>query len=237
MQINSRVLGGVVGLIAIAVLIVGFVIARPVMAQEEATSSGQVVESTPPIDTVSSSNTGDTVADVPEVTPAVDDASASETVPDQSQASTESNAPEGQVAGASTTAEDAEQSAPPPPPPPPTQPPPPPPANTTSTDGLVEVQLQCSTSYTGPLYDTPSGHLDAGYFLGTESASTTGMTVAHQIGEQAWTVCHDARGHEHEFEITATEYDALKIRGMPQKSVMESPEDAALDSFAETANE
>jgi hypothetical protein len=90
-------------------------------------------------------------------------------------------------------------------------------------------------SYTGPLYDTPSGHFEAGYFLGTESASTTGMTAAHLIGDQAWTVCHDARGNEHEFKITAAEYDALKIRGTPQKSVMESPEDAALDSFANTS--
>jgi hypothetical protein len=50
-------------------------------------------------------------------------------------------------------------------------PPPPPPQTSASADGLVEVELRCAQSYTGVLYDTPSGHLDAGYFLGTESAS------------------------------------------------------------------
>jgi hypothetical protein len=57
------------------------------------------------------------------------------------------------------------------------------------------------------------------------------MAAASLIGEQAWTVCHDARGHEHEFKITAEQYVALGVRGMPQKSVWESPEEAALDSF------
>src|SRR5262245_29965683 len=99
-----------------------------------------------------------------------------------------------------------------------------------STSGLVEVYLLCSMSYTGPLYDTPSGHVENTITVDETTASTT-STASEVIGEQSWTVCHDARGHEHEFKITAAEYEALKIRGTPQKSVMESPEEAALDSF------
>jgi hypothetical protein len=102
--------------------------------------------------------------------------------------------------------------------------------NGTSND-LVQVDLHCTKSYVGQLYDTPSGHLNSGYFIGDASASTTGMTVAHDIGQQAWTVCVDARGHEHEFKLTAQEYASLSISGMPQKSVMEPAAQAALDSF------
>src|SRR5207245_912367 len=123
------------------------------------------------------------------------------------------------VAGASTSAVTAD---PPPPPPPPETP--------TSTEGLVEVQLVCSMSYTAPLYDSPSGHFEAASTVDAMSATTT-SSVANVIGEQSWTVCHDARGNEHEFRITAAEYEALKIRGTPQKSVMEPAEEAALDAF------
>jgi hypothetical protein len=96
------------------------------------------------------------------------------------------------------------------------------------SSGLVEVKLQCSQSYTADLYDTPSGHLDP--YVKPDVATTTD-TVAHVIGQQSYTVCHDARGNVHEFPITAAEYAALAIRGTPEKSVMESPDQAALDSF------
>jgi hypothetical protein len=98
-------------------------------------------------------------------------------------------------------------------------------------ENLVAVQLACTSSYKAPSYDTSSGHLDAGHFVGDASASTTGMTPAHTGGWGYWTVCHDARGHEHEFTLTEQEYTALMIRGTPQRSVMESPEEAALDAF------
>jgi hypothetical protein len=101
--------------------------------------------------------------------------------------------------------------------------------------GTVEVQLDCAKSYTGPLYDTPSGHLESGDFVGDSVASTSGMTAAHLIGQQSWTVCHDARGHEHEFTLTQAEYAALAVKGSPQESVMEPADEAALDSFASTA--
>jgi hypothetical protein len=98
-------------------------------------------------------------------------------------------------------------------------------------ENLVAVELACTMSYKATLYDTPSGHLDGGYFVGEASASTTGMMPAHTKGWGYWTVCHDARGHEHEFTLTEQEYAALVIRGTPERSVMESPADAALDAF------
>jgi hypothetical protein len=80
-------------------------------------------------------------------------------------------------------------------------------------------------SYTGDLYDTASGLLDPGYVLAstTPSATTTAGTVAHVIGTQSWTVCHDADNHTFEFKLTPDEYSALAQpgAGMPQESVME----------------
>jgi hypothetical protein len=110
----------------------------------------------------------------------------------------------------------------------------PPTSSPGSSSGLVQVQLRCSMSYTGLLYDTPSGHLDDGYFVGDASASTTGMTEAHLLGQQAWTVCHDARDNQHEFKLTAEQYAALAKEGMPDESVMEPADQAALDSFNST---
>jgi hypothetical protein len=98
-----------------------------------------------------------------------------------------------------------------------------------STAGLVEVQLVCSQSYTADLYDTPSGHVEFTSSSGANASSTS--VAANIIGEQSWTVCHDARGHVHKFKITADEYAALRVRGMPQKSVMKAPDQAALDAF------
>jgi len=98
--------------------------------------------------------------------------------------------------------------------------------------GLVSVNLQCNGSYTSDLYDTPSGHLDAGYYPDSVPATTTG-SVAHKIGTQSWTVCHDKRGNVHEFKLTDQEYaDLAKPDATtPQKSIMESADQAALDSF------
>jgi hypothetical protein len=97
-----------------------------------------------------------------------------------------------------------------------------------AASGLVEVQLQCSQSYTADLYDTPSGHPDP--YVKPEIATTTD-TNPRVVGQQSYTVCHDARGNVHEFPISAAEYAALSVRGTPQKSVMETPDQAALDAF------
>ena len=94
----------------------------------------------------------------------------------------------------------------------------------------MEVQLLCSQSFTTDLYDTPSGRPDP--YVKPDVATTTD-TVAHVIGKQSYTVCHDVRGHIHEFPITADEYAALSVRGTPQKSVMETADEAALDSFGD----
>jgi hypothetical protein len=97
-----------------------------------------------------------------------------------------------------------------------------------SSAGLVEVQLLCSQSYTTDLYDPPSGRPDP--YVKPATATTTD-TVAHVIGKKSYTVCHDARGHLHDFPITADEYAPLSVRGTPQKSVMEPADQATLDSF------
>jgi hypothetical protein len=94
--------------------------------------------------------------------------------------------------------------------------------------GLVEVRLLCTQSYTTDVYDTPSGHPDP---YVKPSVATTTDTSAHIVGTQSFTVCHDARGNVHEFPITSQEYVALRVRGTPQKSVMEPADQAALDSF------
>lgn len=101
----------------------------------------------------------------------------------------------------------------------------------------VEVQLNCSMSYTGILYDTPSGHLDDGYFIGEAVASTTGMTAAHEIGEQSWTKCHDDEGVEYEYKLTPEEYAALAVRGTPQKSVMKSSTASVLRTSADAPSD
>jgi hypothetical protein len=89
MEKKSKVLGGAVGLIAIAVLIVGFFVVRPVLAQEEPTTTDQIVGSAQSTDAVSSSTSGDTPVD----------ASASGTPPAE---------------GASTSAVTTDASSPPP---------------------------------------------------------------------------------------------------------------------------
>src|SRR5262245_60829704 len=43
----------------------------------------------------------------------------------------------------------------------------------TPTGDLVEVRLRCSMSYVGPLYDTPSGHLEDTGSVDADGASTT----------------------------------------------------------------
>jgi hypothetical protein len=63
MQNNSRVLGTAVGLITLAILIVGFAVVRKVLAQEQSTTTDQVGDSTPPVDTVSSSTPTDNPVD------------------------------------------------------------------------------------------------------------------------------------------------------------------------------
>ena len=105
---------------------------------------------------------------------------------------------------------------------------------------LVAVSLECASAYTGPLYDTPSGHLDPGYYLNaiptnTSSTSTTPITgtIAHLIGTQSWIICHDAQGNVHEIAITTQDYANLALPDavMPEETVMEPAAQAALDSF------
>jgi cytoskeletal protein RodZ len=215
MKLGGTVYTKTIVLTSLALAVAGLLIVRPVLAQEEASSP-------PPSENPVSSEPTPS-----EPSPHLDIATSEPISSGSSTASTDTSSESSSNSSASTdtpavATSDSSQA----------------PATTTetaqtnaSTSGLVEVQLQCSKSYVGTLYDTPSGHLDVGYFVGTESASTTGMIVAHEVGQQAWTVCHDARGHGHEFTLTAEEYAALAENGMPSKSIMEPADQAALDSF------
>lgn len=91
-------------------------------------------------------------------------------------------------------------------------------------------------AYTAALYDTPSGHLDPGYYLDavpTSATTTITGTVAHEIGTQSWVVCDDKQGNTHEFTMTADDYAKLALpdASMPQETVMEPASQAAIDSF------
>lgn len=66
--------------------------------------------------------------------------------------------------------------------------------------------LVCDSAYVADLYNTPSGHLDAGYVLST----TTGPGIlAVRSGTQAWADCHDSSGNKYEFKLTSEEYAGL----------------------------
>jgi len=234
------------GFVVLAVVALGFIVVRPVLAQVVATSTELLLGTTTPtetIDSVSASTTetvmGDPSISSPEPTvlgaatstaeestatttldttvpPSPDSASTTETTSPAVETSTAGLPTQpAQVPTESSQSIQTEVST----------------TTAVSADSLVEVKLQCRMSYTATLYDTPSGHLDSGYFLGPEVASTTGMIAAHEIGEQSWTKCYDAQGKEYEFKLTPEEYDSFKIRGTPQKSVMLPPAEAALAAF------
>jgi hypothetical protein len=105
---------------------------------------------------------------------------------------------------------------------------------------LVAVLLKCTAAYTADLYDTPSGHLDAGYSL-ADSLTSTSTTIAsdktsliaHKIGAQSWVMCSDRQGHKHEIAITAQTYADLANPDVmiPQMIVMENAAQADQDSF------
>ena len=92
------------------------------------------------------------------------------------------------------------------------------PATQTAQGG---VEVDCTWSYVSDLYDTPSGHLEPGYYLNAVPATTTGK-VAQKIGTQAWTVCNDEAGAPHEFTLTEQEYSDLAKPDatIPKKSIL-----------------
>jgi hypothetical protein len=80
-------------------------------------------------------------------------------------------------------------------------------------------------AYTSDLYDTPSGHLDPGYVLASDAASTS-PKVAHLIGTQSWVDCHDDRGSKYELKLTPEEYSNLGQTGGQLPSEMIDRADA-----------
>lgn len=198
------------GLAILALVALGLFVVRPVLAQVVASSTELILGTTTPTESVEVASALTTEAMV-----ALTSTSTSEVaVPDAAVPT---------VLGVSTVATETVAS--------PSSAPNTAPAESAAIGELVEVQLKCTMSYVGPLYDTPSGHLDEGYFLGEPAASTTGMIAAHGVGEQAWTKCYDATGKEYEYKIPMKEYNSYKLSGTPQKSIMLPPAEAALASF------
>lgn len=196
----------ILGFAALALVALGFFVVRPVLAQVVASSTELLLGTTTPADAVDIASASTTEVSTAE--PLISPESAvlgTSTSTEESPASSEPNALVAEESSSMAESSSSVES---------------PAAESASASSLVEVQLECPMSYTGPLYDTPSGHLDEGYFLGEAAASTTGMTVAREIGAQAWTVCRDDEGNTYEFKITQEEYDSYKIRGTPKKSVM-----------------
>ena len=232
------------GFVVLAVVALGFIVVRPVLAQVVATSTELLLGTTTPTETIDSATASTTEpatansAVSPEPTvlgtststaeesaatttsdttapPPTDTASTTTSSPVVATSTAEPPVESVQVTTESSLSVQTEAST----------------TTAVSADSLVEVKLQCRMSYTATLYNTPSGHLEAGYFIGEASASTTGMIAAHEIGEQSLTKCYDAQGKEYEFKLTPEEYDSFKIRGTPQKSVMLPAADAALAAF------
>lgn len=144
---NGRVLGGLAGVIAITVLVVGFVIVRPVLAQEESTTTDQVVDSVP-VDTISSSTPSDTPVDATDAsaTPVVEDASTSAVITE------------------------------PPAPPPPPMPPPPPATTGDESLNVLGASTSAETAESTPASDTLSSSSDTTTETAVPSADQSGST-------------------------------------------------------------
>jgi cytoskeletal protein RodZ len=77
------------------------------------------------------------------------------------------------------------------------------------TSSTTARYLTCTMAYTADLYDTPSGHLD-GYTIATgDSSFDSTHQVAHIVGSQSWTVCHNPQGQTFEFKIAPNTYNQL----------------------------
>jgi hypothetical protein len=102
-----------------------------------------------------------------------------------------------------------------------------------SSAPLVAVLLKCNSAYVAPLYNTPDGQLDPGYYLNSVPATSTGGIIAQQIGTQAWAICQDKQGNIHDIPISTQAYANLAQPGatIPQLSILEDATDASGDSF------
>jgi hypothetical protein len=148
MKLSVLALTGV-GVLVFTSLVLGFVAVRPALAQVHATSTDTIVDASTSVDAVSDSTTPP--ATETETAVAARDTSSIEGSTDTTEIAASDSAQIDATTG-SAPSETTQM-----------------PASTESTisaDGQVEVQLLCSRSYPGPLYDTSSGHLDNGYFVG-----------------------------------------------------------------------
>ena len=204
----------------IAVVAVGFIVVKPALAQVDATSTEAVLQSDigVPTDQMEASSTTNEEPGVPQVADTV--AVASDT---PSTISTEAATGDATAIESTTTenipiSEEILE-----------------PASTapvTESQPIQQVQqavptgtlilyyVDCDRAYTGTLYDTPSGHLDAGYYDAANASSTAVGTPAHVVGEQSWTVCHDDLGKTYEFPMTGKEYADLAVGHFKSRQVM-----------------
>ncbi len=77
--------------------------------------------------------------------------------------------------------------------------------------GGTTATVECQSAYQDTLWDTPSGHMEPGYYdvVGAQrTASGTPMTgtAAHVIGTGSWKKCADTQGKVYEVSITNAEY-------------------------------
>lgn len=88
--------------------------------------------------------------------------------------------------------------------------------------GAPKEALDCPSSYEMALLDTPSGDLDAGYYLEgyppPANASTT-LKIAHIIGKKWFSLCKDKNGKQYKKVMMEKQYKdlALPNAGKPIK--------------------
>lgn len=75
---------------------------------------------------------------------------------------------------------------------------------------IVPVDTKCFSSYSQPIYDTPSGDLELGYYDISydhlPSATTTPVRAARVIGQQYTAKCKDETGRIFEMKLSEAEY-------------------------------
>ena len=130
------------------VLAIGIVFVRPVLAQEEGTTTDPVVDQEITVDEGSTSAPSDSLQVAPDETTQQEDELSSVTNTEQPTTTPQEPpvaAPEGDAQNVGSGQSELTQAS--------------------LADRLVEVQLKCTQSYMGTLYDTPTGHFEDGYYL------------------------------------------------------------------------
>ncbi len=84
---------------------------------------------------------------------------------------------------------------------------------------MVFLTGNCPTAEILPIYDTPSGSLDVGYFDAITGfskgalSSSTPLIAAHITGKQAYDECYAPNGDKILVPITQVEFDGYSTKG------------------------